>query len=1036
MGPLGTGFQTPVHNSCEIGEALLLYLVWRHLHPLGVDEHSLECNTSCGQASDVMKYSEVDMQEIPRQMSPLTQVQNNMHGIPDRSNWRSKNLELSNGNGIKDSPEIIDLDSEESPVKEMLDNAIAVNGVTTTVKKVSLPWQDKASTDEIKKSIPPREEDEPPRNQNCENSTAKELLQSPEAEENIGNKVSEGGGMSKKKSIGNENSQVMKGRSINKRKVVDAQRKSPDRKSKVVSNSAQSKGERKRPSPEEVDDGSSKKLRTSDVADESPKMCPPAPTASEVNGLNGQDAKKPPQVSLVDLVDEEDDISVDINEKPLPKEDTDIVEPKNVSQTSGGVKLVSSESSCVSVESASVPSPSLTTGPESDSIQSSSSLPVEDLRTKLISSSVNSGTSVVLTQMQPLEVKKVKLCPSLEKQATAMSSGVPITLSSSAESSKLVPTSSSVQNQVATSTTSQDDPDTPKKSSSEAAKETLVESETPVCGSDLEKKLNLNPVHSLTRKTVRKLTRAELEAYLLEVTCELVFSKSEAGKYRRMYEEMKEISENKSMKLAHLVKQVSDLKAVVAKVVDDQKERRDVIPHRITRSVGLQLDYNNIANALKLRSKGDRLHIIAPTGNSSLSNSPPSNVERPPQQRWNRSTPSSTSNTVVSSTPNGADAALSSSSVNKSPQRQLRAIHPKLPQNPQSSSTSQSTSNQPTAANEQSNKMPGFIDISDEGKVSNTGASVGIKRHKQAAGLVVANSQSPSTSTNVNINAVANNQAPSQTMKVVQQHYGQPGNVYSQTSGAPRMITPMNIPSTAPVNAPRLAYIIPTTRPMQPQQRQILLTSPASAPQIRGPSPTSQVNPVQTMLMRPNTIVQVSSGAISSPSTTFIRTIPNNPIQTLPAVKNPQQHASRVMSMQPRQPVPSTRVPSMQHPAPLPSQPQPTVVNPNLKPIPRRPVLKLSKVTNGIVLSWNMTNNTPHEEIASYQLYAYQEGTNTPPSPSLWKKVGDVKALPLPMACTLTQFADGHRYHFAVRALDVHGRVGEFSVPGTIDLFN
>lgn len=56
----------------------------------------------------------------------------------------------------------------------------------------------------------------------------------------------------------------------------------------------------------------------------------------------------------------------------------------------------------------------------------------------------------------------------------------------------------------------------------------------------------------------------------------------------------------------------------------------------------------------------------------------------------------------------------------------------------------------------------------------------------------------------------------------------------------------------------------------------------------------------------------------------------------------------------------------------------------------------------GIVLSWTMAKTEDHESIASYQLYAYQEGT-TPPSPGLWKKVGSVKALELPMACTLTQ---------------------------------
>lgn len=139
----------------------------------------------------------------------------------------------------------------------------------------------------------------------------------------------------------------------------------------------------------------------------------------------------------------------------------------------------------------------------------------------------------------------------------------------------------------------------------------------------------------------------------------------------------------------------------------------------------------------------------------------------------------------------------------------------------------------------------------------------------------------------------------------------------------------------------------------------------------------------------------------------------------------------------PQTSVRSSRGPnSNRHPAPLPDamkQYQP----PNWKALPPAPDLKLSKVENGIVISWKIDGyqDDSYEEIASYQLYAYQE-TSTPPNTALWKKIGDVKALPLPMACTLTQFMAGYKYYFAVRAVDIRSRVGPFSLPGSILLLN
>ncbi|XP_022829948.1 activating transcription factor 7-interacting protein 1 [Spodoptera litura] len=223
---------------------------------------------------------------------------------------------------------------------------------------------------------------------------------------------------------------------------------------------------------------------------------------------------------------------------------------------------------------------------------------------------------------------------------------------------------------------------------------------------------------------------------------------------------------------------------------------------------------------------------------------------------------------------------------------------------------------------------------------------------------------------------------------------------------------------------------------------------PAKVNNRTSPAPPVRVVPSQNLMAAPRQSIPV--GVNNSPRKVYIPISGQQnqnirPGQTimLKAVgspglrpKGPTSQVARVQSSSIRMTSNVRPQSSGRHPAPLPDamkQYQP----PNWKALPPAPEIKLSKVENGIVISWKIESYQEdcHEEIASYQLYAYQE-TSFPPSTTLWKKIGDVKALPLPMACTLTQFMAGFKYYFAVRAVDIRSRLGPFSLPGSILLLN
>ncbi|GIX85403.1 activating transcription factor 7-interacting protein 1 [Caerostris extrusa] len=133
---------------------------------------------------------------------------------------------------------------------------------------------------------------------------------------------------------------------------------------------------------------------------------------------------------------------------------------------------------------------------------------------------------------------------------------------------------------------------------------------------------------------------------------------------------------------------------------------------------------------------------------------------------------------------------------------------------------------------------------------------------------------------------------------------------------------------------------------------------------------------------------------------------------------------------------PITPFTTVKHPAPLPPKMTfSTHTNPSLPKIPPKPHLKVFSENQTITLQWNMPpSNTlhPYGKLKSFEIFGYQEQPNIPINTSLWKSVGGVEAMSLPMACTLTQFEDGNKYHFAVRAKDVFERDGNFSDPISI----
>ncbi|XP_050390544.1 uncharacterized protein LOC126809802 [Patella vulgata] len=228
-------------------------------------------------------------------------------------------------------------------------------------------------------------------------------------------------------------------------------------------------------------------------------------------------------------------------------------------------------------------------------------------------------------------------------------------------------------------------------------------------------------------------------------------------------------------------------------------------------------------------------------------------------------------------------------------------------------------------------------------------------------------------------------------------------------------------------------------------------TEQPSSPSIVKQSPSTVKQSPSTVKQSPSTVKQLKSSVTEKSTPVVIATgssaaeqPTSEPVIVIPSEDFPSKSTSKNINSSKKVVKSSTTVSNddddvhevvdlIKHPAPLPAAPPFSANDAQGQRrkfqgmLPPKPILKISYNNKGIVLSWNFTRNLMlYSEIESYQLYSYQEGDRSPDT-DLWTLAGELKALPLPMACTLSHFQQGYKYHFAVRAIDVYKRYCAFS---------
>lgn len=90
--------------------------------------------------------------------------------------------------------------------------------------------------------------------------------------------------------------------------------------------------------------------------------------------------------------------------------------------------------------------------------------------------------------------------------------------------------------------------------------------------------------------------------------------------------------------------------------------------------------------------------------------------------------------------------------------------------------------------------------------------------------------------------------------------------------------------------------------------------------------------------------------------------------------------------------------------------------------------MKLARIGSAqeLGIAWNVDRKDPHvAEMECYYIYVSHEHKNG--TFSGWKCLGEIKAMPLPMACKVSDCKGDKRLCFIVVGKDIFGRYGPYS---------